>query len=221
MIDIHAHVLPRVDDGARSEADAIAMLEEAKAAGVTTIVATPHVNLRGYDRERHLAAYKALKPEAASRGIRLVLGCELNIAVARTQTQFDSFCFAMERQGERFLLLEFDLDTKKAEASFMISDVLQQGIIPIIAHPERYSFVQRDPHALSELRSYGALIQVDAQAFLESFWHPERRAVKKMLREGLIDCVASDAHRPGDYASLVKAGKAAGGVLSKQSDFFA
>lgn len=200
MIDVHAHVLPAVDDGARSRDEALAMLREAAAAGVTTLVATPHLYRPGEDRGRINDAYAQLVPDAEALGIRLVLGHEVNIGAMDALARAEAYCFSLPGDARRYLLLELDPDTPVDDASFLVSGIARMGIQPLIAHPERWLPAQANIQALAELRAYGGIPQVDARALSRSPLSRERRTAMRLYRADMIGCIASDAHRPGDYA---------------------
>lgn len=217
MIDLHAHILPGVDDGATSEAQSCAMLDAAASIGITTIVATPHVN--GQKARPTRDAYFALYPRASERGITLLLGCELNIDIAQRTTNWLPYCFTVHEGGQRYLLLELNRDTSLNAASFMVSDMVQRGITPILAHPERYLFVEKNPAALRDLRVFGSLLQVDAGAYLLPFWHKMRRTALALQRLGAMDFIASDAHKPEHYADLAKVLKTAHVSMPGEEDF--
>lgn len=205
MVDIHAHILPGVDDGARSMDEARAMLDEARGVGVRTIVATPHI----YDIKTELFpvrhAHAAMQRMSETWGIALHLGFEVNLhAAAAGPMEYEPYSFALSPDGPRYLLLELSNTTKLEDAAGATMEIVRQGLVPVLAHPERYAFVQADVYALHELMSYGALMQVDAMAFLYSVFSPMRRTATKMLREKMITFVASDAHQPGDYVRYAK-----------------
>lgn len=205
MVDIHAHILPGVDDGARSLDEARAMLDEARSVGVRTIVATPHI----YDIKTELFparhAYATMQRMAESWGIAFHLGFEVNLhATTAGRMEYAPYAFAFSPDGPRYLLLELSNTTKMEDAAGAILEIVRQGLVPVLAHPERYAFVQADVYTLHELMRCGALMQVDAMAFLYSVFSPMRRTATKMLREKMITFVASDAHQPGDYARYAK-----------------
>lgn len=213
MIDIHAHLLPNVDDGARSEEEACAMLDEAAAAGVTCIVATPHVYAGQTLPDVFLRPYLRMAEHARAREIELVLGAEVNIRAALVIKDIESYCFYLPEERKRYLLLELDSMQLSTDVSFLVSEWVQRKITPVIAHPERYRYVQSNPRSISEMRSYGCLAQIDARAFLKPFWHAERRTAQKLLGLGMVDCIASDAHRPEHYQAFAKVAQRLGTKL--------
>ena len=202
MIDIHVHILPGVDDGARDDAMTAEMLERAADAGIRTIVCTPHV----YRAEQHavnIQAFPAVKSVAASKGIRLFSGCEFNYrALIKTGVEnLDPFCMA----GTKCILLEFSNDRLFPGWEPMICEIVENGYHPIIAHPERYTYIQKDMGIAEELCGFGCELQVDCGGLMAGMFGAERRTARKLLSQGMVSYIASDAHRPEHYDTFEKA----------------
>lgn len=202
MIDMHVHILPGVDDGAKDEAATHAMMRRAADAGITFMIATPHV-YRAQDQLRNRLALRAARSIAHEYGARLNLGCEFNYrALRETGTQdLDGFCLS----GTKCLLLEFSNDHLMPRWDAMISEIMDSGYLPIIAHPERYSYIQRDFAIAQEMSDLGCEMQVDACGLMAPMFSAERRTARKLLKEGLVSYIASDAHMPQDYDDFEKA----------------
>ena len=202
MIDMHTHVLPGVDDGAKDEKMARGMLARAKDAGVSTIVCTPHV-YRPQDWERNRAAFPAARALAQEEGMWLLAGSEFNYRVLSKLdiAQLGAFCLA----GTRCLLLEFSNDHLMPGWEPLLSDLADMGYLTIIAHPERYSYIQRDIEIAQTMLELGCELQLDAGGLMAGLFSAERKIARKMLKEGMVSYIASDAHRPEDYAVFEKA----------------
>lgn len=206
MVDLHAHILPAVDDGAGTLEEAIGMLREARSVGVTRIIATPHMR-RGSDiRAKANAAYAALAPQALALGIELRLGYEVNASMLATPEILPSLCFDADLpDGKRALLLEMEPSMPPVEMEVRVTEWIREGIVPILAHPERMAFVQARPEVLMGWTVYGCLLQLDAESIMAPGWTRVRRTAEKLLRGGFVHYVASDAHRPGDYKTFANA----------------
>lgn len=202
MIDMHTHVLPGVDDGAKDEKMAQEMLARAKDAGVSAIVCTPHV-YRLQDWERNRLAVPAARALAHEQGLRLFAGSEFNYRMlAKTEiTQLDAFCLA----GTKCLLLEFSNEHLVPGWEPLLSDLSDAGYLPVIAHPERYVYIQRDIEIAQTMLELGCELQLDAGGLMSSLFGAERKTARKLLSEGMVSYIASDAHRPEDYARFQKA----------------
>lgn len=201
MLDIHAHILPGVDDGAASNAMAIEMLKAARQAGIDRIVATPHVSKK-YGVERCRSAYEHLRAVAQDNSIALIKGCELSISTL-AGIEITPEILAPFAIGEtNSILLEFPDDVPPVDWEYLVSDIKRVGYHAIIAHPERCRFIMKDICFAKEFLSYGCEMQLDALSFLSRKFSPERRTAMKLLKSGLISYIASDAHRPADYLSF-------------------
>lgn len=202
MIDMHVHILPGVDDGAKDAEMTRAMMRRAADAGVTFMIATPHV-YRVEDQIRHRGALRLARGIAHENGIGLNLGCEFNYrALRQSGTQeLDAFCLGTTK----CLLLEFANDHLMPRWDAVISEIMDNGYLPIVAHPERYSCIQRDFGIAQEMSDLGCEMQVDACGLMAGLLSAERRTARKLLKEGMVSYIASDAHTPDDYDDFEKA----------------
>lgn len=209
MLDIHAHILPRVDDGAADDAMAAEMLKAARRAGVEKIVATPHVN--NTVSGSIAGAFVRLRDTAEAFGIQLISGCELSVhALAGCAISPEILApFAIGKT--RAILLEFPSDVPPVDWEYLVSDILRAGFHVIIAHPERCRYFAGDLELARSLIGYGCELQLDAQSFLNGRFSAEFRAAKKLLDGGYASYIASDAHRPKDYESLLAVRRRLGG----------
>jgi protein-tyrosine phosphatase len=198
MLDIHAHILPMVDDGAVDEAMAVEMLKAARRAGIDRIIATPHVG-KGHGVERYLDSFTRMCGRAEKHDIQLIPGCELGVSVLVGREITPDGLSPYQIGQTRFVLLEFPDDAPPADWEYLTSDVKRAGYHAIIAHPERYRYMGLV--MAQDLINYGCELQLDAMAFLGSLLSSERRTASKLLDGGLASYIASDAHRPGDYDS--------------------
>ena len=200
MLDIHAHILPGVDDGARSRRQTLQMLRAARDAGIDILVATPHLKQSKKDLSHIADAYCWLKPHAQAAGIHLLQGYEVSY-----QVLLDLPCSELGRYcitGTNILLLELDSFHLFPQWNRVLGSLVRTGYEPVIVHPERYAYVQDHLEIIEKIRSYGCKIQIDAKAFLKPPWSIERRTAEKLKRKGWMDYIASDAHCPQDYRQM-------------------
>lgn len=196
MVDIHAHVLPGIDDGAQDARESAEMLKEAAAAGVSILYATPHAKRRA-DWQAIRAAYEATAPLAFRYGIQLRLGFEVlyDLLVRLDPDELPHYCY----QSSKTLLIEFHTQIVPHRWEYTLSALKQAGYRVIIAHPERYRFIQEKPAIAMELRRYGTLLQLDAESLTAKPWDKARRTAQRLLEEGQVSFIASDAHDPEGY----------------------
>ncbi len=197
MIDIHSHVLPGLDDGARSSDEAVAMVRIAAQAGTTDLVATPHANL-DYKFEREVVEAKLAELGAACHHeVRLHYGCDFHF-------YFDNIQNALERPEDytiahkRYLLVEFPDVLIPNNTGEVFERMLERGITPIVTHPERNYLLHARVQQIERWVQAGVLMQVTAQSFSSRFGREVRSFTGELMRRGLVHFVASDAHDPED-----------------------
>ena len=200
MIDLHCHILPGVDDGAASEEESCMMAQMAADNGVTAIVATPHCNIPGWEdnymsndlRDRFLGMARLLKEQKIP--IRLYTGAEVFVTpeVPRLIREKKFLTLA----GSRYLLVEFAFDESIVFAERMLDAIQREGLIPVVAHPERYYFVQEDPGCLHRWTRKGVVLQLNKGSLLGAFGRHARRVACWCLEEGCVHLIGSDAHSP-------------------------
>lgn len=200
MIDIHTHILPGIDDGAEDIYDTIEMAAMAYENGTTAIVATPHCNIPGlyanyfgkeYSRifQRTKEILKQEIPE-----ITLLAGMEVFTTEDVPRLLTEGKIFPINRT--RYVLMEFDFGEDPDFADEMLRRVKEVKAIPLIAHAERYEFVQDYPEIVYEWKKRGYEIQVNKGSFTGRFGQHARNTAYDLLNHNLVTAVASDAHSP-------------------------
>lgn len=199
--DMHCHILPGVDDGAKTLDESRLMLKCAREAGFTRVIATPHLYAEA-DEIPARAAYAALEPIAKRAGIQLIMGFEVNWrAIARPDT--DSVA-RMCLGDSNMILLELPSQTMLPNWEYVMGG-LCRSFTPIIAHPERLPYFQRNFELVMEMRDVGCEFQIDAFALLGFPLSAETRTAKRFLERGVADYIATDAHSQTEYSLYVKA----------------
>jgi protein-tyrosine phosphatase len=193
MIDIHTHILPGLDDGARDLDEALGMLRMAAASGTSDIVATSHSNPQyGFDprvAEEQLAGLQ----RAAGDSIRVHYGCELHMTLEGIENALR--CPEEYSIGHRgHLLVEFSDFLIPKSTSGILDSMIERGLRPIIAHPERNPILRS---RISELEAWvgrGCSMQVTAHSLLGRFGKSAKSASHQLMSRGLVHFLASDAH---------------------------
>lgn len=194
IIDIHNHSLCCVDDGARNLPEAVRMLREAEKQGVEAVILTPHYRhgMFRYDKREVEKNYQLLREEMWDTAVRLYLGCEYYADSKMLEAFQSGRCCTLA--GSDYVLTEYPYEVDYAEVAGRTREVLLGGYIPVIAHVERYGCIQKKPLLCEELSDMGALIQVNADSVLGTEGMRIKRVCKKILKHGLADIIASDAH---------------------------
>ncbi len=194
MIDLHSHLLPGVDDGSRSVAQSVSVLTRLAAAGVTDLCLTPHLTVSAAELgvpPAYDAAFRALTAQAPELP-RLHRGVELMLDRPFTRRAIQP---GITLAGTRYVLVEFTRIVPASTVQVALAQVVDCGLIPLLAHPERYSSCS--PRAVEAWRETGALMQLDATTVLAGSARGDR--ARALLAAGLGDILAADNH--GDGAS--------------------
>lgn len=196
LTDLHAHILPGLDDGAKDEAEALAMLRAAAADGIGTLVATPHAHHVMPDWvSAGVARLNALAGEAGL-DIAVLPGSEVRIVPELVERLREGVLLPLN--GTRWLLLELYLNDEwpLRLVEQAVERYLAAGLRLVLAHPERYPFAQRDPAALLPLAERGVALQLNAGSLFGKNGAGAQRAAETLLRRRMAHVIASDAHNP-------------------------
>jgi protein-tyrosine phosphatase len=208
MYDIHSHVLPGLDDGAKTLEDAVELCRMAAADGVRAIVATPHIREGVWPnrRERILPALEELRQELTRRSvaIEVLLGAEIYFS-SEVYAAIGEGAFPTYGDGRRYFLLELPNYFILRQAQRLVFDFRTAGLTPVLAHPERNPQLMGNLLGLEELVRMGALVQVTAMSVTGRFGRAARRAAETLLERGLVHVVASDGHHPSLRPTLLRA----------------
>lgn len=193
MIDIHSHVLPGLDDGARNMDESLAMLRLAAATGTTDIVATPHANSEfPFDHARINELFIELT-QRASGFISLHLGCDFHLSYENVADALDNVT-KYTINNKQYLLVELPDLVTLSMARQGLRQLIGAGLIPILTHPERNLSLQQRLDELKHWTAEGCLVQVTGQSFLGRFGPMAKDIADKLISGGLAHFVASDAH---------------------------
>ncbi|MCL4534075.1 MAG: hypothetical protein M1370_02820 [Bacteroidetes bacterium] len=197
MIDLHTHILPGLDDGAQSVAEALEMARVALADGIHTVVATPHFGLeKGFAWEEVLAAVDTLQAALteAGLGLRVLPGAELMISPELPQLLGRDGAYSLN--GSRYVLIELPLQQYPIYTEQVLFELQLKGLMPILAHPERNTQIQSDLDTLGRMVQRGALVQLTTGSLLGHFGGRMRQTAETILTHRMGHIIASDAHSP-------------------------
>ena len=207
VIDLHAHVLPGLDDGARTLDESAEILARAANEGVTAVAATPHVRHDFPTRPEQMEeGVASVRSELDARGIPLTLlpGGELDYEELAVRTPEEVIRFALAGNA-RYLLVESPYVGWPLRLPSEVERLLAAGIVPVLAHPERNSTVAERPLMLAPLVEAGALVQLTASSVTGALGRRVRRVAQELLDARLVHLIATDVHAP----ALGRAGLAA------------
>jgi protein-tyrosine phosphatase len=199
VIEIHAHVLPGIDDGPKDLAESLDLIRAFIADGVTHVVATPHVHAAFFPNTRstNQAALNDFRQALLEHQLDIGLSVAGEVRLSEQVLELfyqNELPFLGEHQGMRSLLLEMPDGHIPLGAEKLFSWLLQRGVQPVIAHPERNRAVRDNPALAMELTQQGCKLQLTAGALLGSFGERVQAAAEFMLAHQLVSAIASDAH---------------------------
>lgn len=197
MIDIHSHILPNIDDGARSIEETFNLINEAKSVGFDAIISTSHY-IEGYyetdapEREVWInAIYDNLK--AKNIDINLYLGNEIYISENIIKLLEEGKASTIN--DTNYVLFEMPLNQEPMILYDVVYEMMQYKLVPILAHPERYSFIQQDPELVYDLIQKGVLMQSNYGSIIGQYGEKVQIIVKKFLENNMVHFLGSDVHR--------------------------
>ncbi|NLL73143.1 MAG: hypothetical protein GX237_06405 [Clostridiales bacterium] len=190
MIDIHTHILPNIDDGAKDVAEALKMTEYLEEQGVETAVCTPHFDSTKISLEEFIG--KREKAFLAIKDSKITL-------ISGSETLYHDFLYQYSDltpiciNNSKYLLLELPYKEVISEYEFQSITKFMNlfNIIPVIAHIERYDCLWKNKKNIRRLMNLGCLIQVNANTIIDT---KKRKRAVKYIKKGLIDLIGSDCH---------------------------
>ena len=196
MIDIHSHIIPSIDDGAKSEEIALEMLSLAECTGTRKIILTPH-----YFRGKFMTPLSEVK-EKLSYMKKLAEDNNINLELyVGQEIYFTPSLLEDLKNGEigtlndtRYMLIEFNLAEIDEEALDILYELRIKGIIPVIAHPERYLELQKEPSKINDFIEEGCLFQLNAASISGLFGKEAKKIAKIFLEHNIYNFIGSDAH---------------------------
>ena len=198
MIDIHAHIIPGVDDGSRDMGTSVLMAEIAAESGVSAIIATPHCNQRGvcenFVSDRLLARMDSFRNELEKENIDIDIGYGMEIYCTSDVPKLLKEKKLLTLNGSRYALVEFNFGMDTSRMERLLYSVMDNGFVPIIAHPERYYQLQGQLEIVADWMNEGIGIQLNKGSLFGHFGRDAHDFAHAMLRYGLVTCIASDAH---------------------------
>ena len=198
MIDIHSHIISGIDDGSKNTEMTIKMLEMAEESGTTDIVATPH-----FMRGRFEVTYKEvidevenLKKLTKENSININIYSGQEVYYSRNILEYYNQGMIGTINNTRYMLIEFPmLEFNIEEAINTLYELQIRGIVPIIAHPERYKQFIKNPSQINLLIKEGMLFQVNAGSINGDFGRDVKKTAIKYLNNNIYSFIGSDAHR--------------------------
>lgn len=205
MLDIHSHILYGIDDGSRTKAESIELLKYLESQGVEKVIVTPHY-IENTDYEATISKKEELIMELEKEThIKLYIGNEVYFSDKTLDLLKKRKISCLN--NSRYLLVELPMSSKIKDLDEMLFDLAISGVVPIIAHPERYSYVQKDIKYLDKLKDSGALFQSNYGSLTGNYGKNCEKTLKKLLKQGYISFMGTDIHHISHKIDIEKATK--------------
>lgn len=197
MIDFHTHILPQIDDGSKSVEETFNLIKEAEKAGFDKIISTSHYmedyyEIENKERKVWIEAINK-KLEENNRNIRIYLGSEIYLTDNIIKILEDQKAATINNTS--YVLFEMPLNSKPLNLYDMLFEMLKAKLVPILAHPERYSFIQKEPEMIYDLIEKGVLMQCNFGSFIGQYGTKAEIIAKSMLMNNMIHLLGSDVHK--------------------------
>lgn len=206
MIDIHCHILPGIDDGAKDIDTTIEMLKIAEGEGINTIIATPHYYPgyfeSAYDDVVKLTDEINTKAKELGIGVTILPGQEIYLNQSIIEDYKNGVIGKLHETD--FMLIELPFGEMPKNALDLIYELKIKGITPIIAHPERYKYIINKPQKLNDFLSEGCLLQINTGSITGLFGKEVKKTAEIILKNRACSFVATDAHTTGKRAPELK-----------------
>lgn len=192
MIDLHSHILPGLDDGSQSLWESLEMARLAAQSGVRAMVATPHCTF-GHGQEVR-KAWELLRDALRETGIPLKLYPGMEIFGTADTVRLLQAGELFTLNGSRYPLVEFQFLSSGEEETKILRDLVTAGYRPVVAHPERYVYLQQEPELINLWVRMGCLLQINRGSLQGRFGENARELAFALVDRGFAAAVSSDCH---------------------------
>lgn len=219
MVDMHSHILPGIDDGSRDSEETYKLLMEAHNAGFTKVISTSHYYLGHYEEnENKRKTYiDAINNNLQEINCNLQINIGSEIFITNDMVNLLKENKASSINGTRYVLFETPFGAEPQNLKNVIFSLMSNNYIPIIAHPERYSYVQKNPNMLLELIDLGVLFQSNFGSVIGQYGKEAKKTVKLLLKNNFIHFLGTDAHRKNTiYTVIPEAIKSLKEIISEE-----
>lgn len=198
MVDIHSHMLPGVDDGSDGMNESLEMARIAVSGGTEEMVITPHCNIpymyKNYAGSKITDCFNELKLQISNCGIPLEIYLGAEVFITDEITGLIRTGRVNTINNGRYILVEFGFNEEPEYMYKMLHKIISEGIVPVVAHPERYYAVFYYPEIIYGWIEAGAVIQINKGSLLGRFGKEPEAVARVLLAHNLVHCIASDAH---------------------------
>ncbi|MBR4863372.1 MAG: hypothetical protein IKU07_02245 [Oscillospiraceae bacterium] len=192
MVDLHCHILPDMDDGARDVRESLAMAQLALERGTTQLVATPHCHTDGAEAVNR--AIEFLREQLQCVGLPLAVFPGMEIFADENTARLLQDGKLLTLGGSRYPLVEFAFECDERLPRRLLRQLVEAGYRPVVAHPERYTYIQQEPRLLNDWLDMGCLLQLNKGSFSGQFGPRCQALAFSLVARGYAAVISSDGH---------------------------
>ncbi len=204
-VDMHSHLIPGIDDGAKTLDDSLTLIRGLQDLGFSKIITTPHIYNEYYPNTKEIIGAGLVKVQAALKEANIHIPME-----ASAEYFMDEHFEDLTTRNDirplmgKYVLVEMSFFGAPPKLEQYLFKIQLKGYTPILAHPERYLFFHNDYEQFAELKSKGILLQVNVGSILGYYGKPIKQLAHKLLKDKLIDLIGTDMHHIGHLDFLKK-----------------
>lgn len=206
-VDVHSHLLPGLDDGVKTYEEALEILRFFDQIGLEKVITTPHIYTDVYPNSERsiLERFLILEEKMVEQGIKLKLEVAAEYFVDQQFLNQIKSGADLMTWGENYILIETAFYNKPILFGEVIFSLKARGLTPVLAHPERYHFLDGDLSWVREQAQSGVLLQVNTMSLVGTYGPTAQKLAQKLLKESLVSFLGSDIHRASQIPLLKRA----------------
>ncbi|WP_421763225.1 tyrosine-protein phosphatase [Ekhidna sp.] len=195
-VDLHSHLIPNIDDGSQSMEQSLEMIRALSLLGVKKLITTPHIHPRYPNTpEIIMNGLKKLQGELQKKEIEIELEAAAEYYVDESFSKKVQDGGQILSFGNKYVLVEAPFQNKPIDFESVMFDLKSKGYHPVLAHPERYQFLEGSLDWLQQLRASGVLFQVTLGSISGYYGTIPAKLSSQLLKSGMVDFLGSDLHR--------------------------
>lgn len=220
-IDVHSHVLYGIDDGSKNIDESIKILKQYQEMGFKNIIVTPHYieeTTYNINNNKKNEIIKKLNQEIKKNNIDINIHIGNELYISNDILKLLNKKEIATLNNSKYLLMELPMNNEISNLNNIIFELLSNDIIPIIAHPERYSYIQKNIKNAEELVNQGALLQINYGSIIGIYGKNAKKTTKKLLKNNLVSLLGTDIHHPNSetYTNMDKIRKKLTKIVGEQ-----
>lgn len=199
MIDVHTHIIPNIDDGSKSVEETFNLINEARNAGFTDVIVTPHFITNYYETPGAEIKFwtESLQKIIDEKNIKIKLHSGMENYISEELSELAKNGTVLTLADSRYILIEFPMNTTMRNADQILFVMRNMGYKVIIAHPERYKCIQDNFEYAMQLVEEGCLLQANYGSIVDIYGKEAKKTLKQLLKMDLIAFLGTDTHKEG------------------------